>query len=315
MLITYRKPIIITNTFAVYFNQIGPYEKYQDNPVVTFKEESTYQEDLFVYEIFRFAEGDETNQRTVTKPYHAIEPDSTYTGTFTIPTSLLLGDKGMNITIDIYDYQANYKIYTNTVTIYPIGNTIINPTKMDEFIAPHNIVKISNKTVKYTEERFTFTKMSDYFLTDLYYRMPINQFEFTSSIKSDDFAPESAYLIIRRMKKYFPSLPHIKNTATIALSTVYGESAITLQFKNQLYVEPKILQMGVAPQTGYVQTKNFYFPVNHLEDLYGSSFDFQINGIGINKTCLRWSTSLLSNSGLIGKCHNSGYCVTGKVTE
>lgn len=315
MFITSRKPIILPQTFQVYINQIGPYEKYQADQAITFKEVSTYQEELVVYEIFRFTEGDGSNLQTTTKPYHTIPADSSYTSTFNLPTSLLLGDKGLTITVDAYDYERSLRLYTKTVTIYPIGHTIVNPTKMDSYSTQNIIAKISNNTVTYTKEEFTFTNMEDYFLTDVYYKMPINQFSFTTTIKKEDFTYSNAYLIMSKMNAYFPSLPYLNKKTVLNLNANYGTSEITLSFKDQLYVEPKILQMAVLPKTGYVQTNNFYFPVNHLDDLDGKSFTFQINDIGINKTCLRWNTKLLTSGALIGKCHNSSYCVTGRVTQ
>ena len=295
--------------------EIGPFDKKQENPLVEYSITSTYNVGKTIYEIFRFGDNDNPNQQTVTKANHTVDAGDTYVGYVTFPTKTLFDTSGMKITVEVY-LSSGTKISTVNCYIYPkSGKFAIDPTKVSSYTCPQTRAIIDMRKVTYPEESYVFSKVDDYFLTDLYYRLPFEQFEMETTLSESEFKYRKAYLKVLSMEEYFPSLLFLQSTATIPLSVDYDEGHLSLSIKDNLYVEPKLLQMSLIPKEGYVPTKQFYLPINHSKELVGASFILGIEGMGFNDTTLIWECSLLAESQLIGSCHNSGYCVVGTVTK
>ena len=291
--------------------EMGPYTKYQADPTVSYTIKSTYTTEQSIYEIFRFGDQNNPNQRTVTKATHTIPAQGTYSGAITIPTSTFLSEEGMSITIQLY-WSAGSIMREKSFIIYPMKQETINPvTYHGTYTCPQTHMVMTNSIVHFTEETYSFPKIDDYFLTDLYYRLPIEQFVIQTSLSEEEFTYSSAYLRIDGLSEYFPSLTYRRGIASIPLDVNYSGGLLTLSFKNSLYVEPTMLYMSTNAKPNYRSTNNFYFPVNHAKDLVGELFSFSINQVGYSKTTFYWQTSLFSESPLIGDCQNSGYCVVG----
>lgn len=295
---------------------MGPYTKYQNNPLVSYKINSTYTTAKTIYEIFRFGDENNPNQQTITKPNHSIAAKGTYEGYVTIPTKTFLGDNGMSITLDVFDENGS-KLRSGSVHIYPINSETIDPTTYNKsnYQCPHTKAKLNNSLPSYIDENYTFSKVDDYFLSDIYYRLDVGQFEIQTSLDESDFTYDSAYLYILGNEEYFPGLSFTDGKATIPLKVVYNTGRLYFQFLNTLYVESRLLIMSTTPKNNYKATPHFYLPVNHCDDLMGSDFLFEINGAGLNKTTFRWTSTLISGSPIVGNCQNSGYCVIGKVSK
>ena len=320
-LITAMTPLaigpIIGPVSLLYFSMtLGPYDKYQADPSVAFTVRSTYSSTKSAYEIFRFGDNNNPNQQTVTKAVHSVAANGTYTGYVTLPTQSFLGDNGMKITIELYNSNGT-RISQTSCYIYPRKPEIINPLHYsnDVYICPQTCANISDWALSYQTESYIFSHIDDYFLTDIYYRLPLEQFVLQTSIPQNSFSYTKAYLKIVGLQEYFPSLTYVSGTATIPLSVKYDNGDLTLALKSALYVEPKLLFMSTSVRQDYALTKNFYLPINHCKDLVGSSFTFGIEGVGYNKSSFIWETALLSENPLIGDCQNSAYCVVGTVTK
>ena len=269
------------------------------------------------YEIFRFGDEINPNQRTVTKGNHKIASKTKYNGSVVIPTKALLGDSGMKITIELY-LSDGTRLKTNNCYIYPKKPETINPITYYSSTYTCRDTRasfISNK-VFYSSESYTFTSVDDYFLNDLYYRLPIEQFQIDTSLSGSVFTCEDAYLSITGLNEYFPGLTfNNQNEAIIPLNIIYRNGSLKFAFRNTMYVESRLLIMSTTPKSGYVSTNRFYLPINHRDDLLGSSFKFVMEKVGLNGSTFMWESSLLTGSSLIGDCHNSGYCVKGTVSK
>ena len=295
--------------------EVGPYSKYQSNPTISYKIVSTYLVDKTIYEIFRFGDTNNPSQRTVTKATHTVTAQGTYVGAITLPTSTFLGDSGMSITIEIYNGDGSIN-RAKTFVIYPTKNEIIDPTTYNgTYTCPQTHMVMTSSIVKYTNETYSFPKVDDYFLTDTYYRLPIEQFVIQTSLTAEEFSYLQAYIKIEGMDQYFPSMVYLNGYTLIPLTVNYSGGLLTLSLKNSLYVEPKLLFMSNLVREGYVATNNFYLPVNHARDLVGASFTIEITKVGYSKTTFSWRSSLLAESPLVGDCQNSSYCVVGSVTK
>ncbi len=295
--------------------ELGPYTKYQSDPLVSYSINSTYTSEQMVYEIFRFGDQKNANQYTTTKAEHNVPAKGEYQGYISIPTELFLGDEGMSITVELY-WSSGSIIRSNNCYIYPIVKETINPiTYSGTYVCPRTHATITKSIVKYTDEEYTFTKIDDYFLTDTYYRLPIEQFALQTTLKESEFTYTSASLVIDGMMEYFPSLTYRRGIATIPLDVNYDNGLLTFSFQDILYAEPTLLMMSNTAKQGYRATRKFYLPTNHAKDLVGSPFRFVINRVGYNQSSFAWNTYLLSESPLIGDCQNSSYCVVGNISK
>lgn len=295
---------------------IGPYTKYQSNPTVNYTLRSTYTTGKEVYEIFRFGNESNPNLQTVTKPNHTIPASSTYENYVTIPTKNLLGDSGLKLTVEVYTASGS-QMSSNFITIYPVKSETINPLtySSNSYTCPTTCASITNNLRKPVEETYTFTSIDDYFKTDIYYRLPLDQFVIDTTLTDSDFTYESAELIVEGMEEYFPGLTYVNGKANIPLKIDYDNGKLQLGFLDNLYVEPKLLLVSTSPKSGYKATPYFYLPVNHCDDLYGMQFTISLNKLGYNKSSFVWSASLLAANPLIGDCPNSAYCVVGRVKQ
>ena len=313
MLTGVKGPVLQTMLLSM---DVGPFNKNQDDPSVSYTISSTYRTSKSIYEIFRFGDNTNPNQQTITKANHSVSASGTYTGYVSIPTKTFLNDNGMKITIEIHANSGTL-IRTSDCYIYPKKPETINPTTYPSstYTCPQNHAYIEDGLTSYTNEYYTFTKVDDYFLTDLYYRLPIEQFVINTSLSESEFTYRSAYLKISGLNDYFPSLTYTNGMALIGLDVNYNNGELTFSFQNNLYVHKQLLIMSTRERAGYVATKNFYLPVNHQKQLVGSSFTFVIDKVGYNNSSFMWHTSILAENPLIGDCQSSGYCVVGTVTK
>ena len=296
--------------------ELGPYSKYQNNPSIKYSIKSTYTSEKTIYEIIRFGTPSNPNQQTVTKANHSIGYNAKYEGYVTVPTKTFLGDSGMRMALEVYDTNGT-QLKTSVVTIYPRNSVTINPTTYSSatYSCPVTHVKVSNSLTFYTNEEYRFTNVEDYFNTDIYYRLPLEQFEIQTSLDSSIFTYESAYLIIQGMEDCFPHLTYTNGQVKIPLEVIYNTNRLRVNLLNNIYVHSKLLFISLTPLNNYVATKNFYLPINHLNDLMGASFTIEINKVGLNQSTFRWTASLISGSPLVGNCQSSGYCVVGRVSK
>lgn len=296
--------------------ELGPYEKNQSDVSVEYMIKSSVQPKSPIYEIFRFGNESNPNLRTVTKASHRMPSTKKYTSSVTIPTKTFLGDNGMKITYELHFDDGTF-IESKEFYLYPKKSETIDPTKYgsDTYSCSSCKVWVTSDEVTNLDERYGFRSVDDYFLTDVYYRLPLEQFVIQTSLSSSDFSYEKAYLKVTGLSDYFPGLVFTNNECTIPLTVNYKRGFLSFQIDENLYVEKRTLTISNIPRTGYVLTRHFYLPINRCHDLVGSAFTLGIEGIGYNKVSFVWNSSLLAENPLLGNCHNSGYCVVGTVKK
>ena len=293
--------------------EVGPYTKYQSNPTVPYTIKSTYKSEQTMYEIFRFGTQANPSQRTVTKPTHTMQPGEIYEGAFTLPTSLFLGDYGMSIKLQLF-WEDGYLFKEISFVIFPVSSEVIDPTKYQEgYYCRDTHAVVADYDVHISYEKYSFPHVDDYFLTDIYYRLPLDQFVIQTTLKEDEFSYTSAFLNVYNLEPFFPGLVFKNGVASLPLLVSYNEGLLTLSLKNYLYVDPYDLTIYNTHKMGKRLSKTFYLPINHAKDLLGSTFSIVINEVGYNKLTFEWEVTLLSEAPLIGDCQNSGYCVVGNV--
>lgn len=304
----------------VSFDCIGPYDIYQEeNPNFTFSVKNTKTSGA-IYDIkVWFGDNYVPNRRAYNNINVGFTAGQTRNYTVSIPTDMCLSEEGMIITFIIHDKTTDNELLRKTVTLCPRTRETINPLYLEDSIYESEavVVEMSKNTPSYDWDEYNFSDYLDYFLADTYFRLPIEQFNFAYKNKEGtDLEYDSANLIVNGGNQFFPGLNYDNGKAIIPLSIERnGYNLYELKYKNQLYVDKRLLIISTSPREGFVATNHFFFPVNHAKDLEGITFSFEILGAGYNKTNFIWDSSFLAVNPLIGDCQDSEYCIVGEVKK
>lgn len=292
--------------------QIGPFEVYQENVMATYTLTSTFTKGTPTYERINYLDIATGNERNTKSAAHTVPARSTLTLTFEVPTQEFLGPSGMRITITVYNSKEQTAYRSYQLIVYPIGHESINPLNyLEEGFTSRGIAfKFPSKAM---EETLYFDNYNDYFLTDIYYRLPLEQFDIRTTGSFSETPVGTGEMIIKDGKFYFPNLPTSGKNVRIYLKIVKVGDIYRICLRNSLYINPSTLVMSSTPITGYVVTDNFYFPVNQLSMMQGLDITFNIQNFGNNKTNLSWTSTFYPTSSIIGPCNSSEYCVVGGI--
>ena len=304
----------IIETVTPSSSQIGPFDVYQDDVESTYSIMSTLPKRTMVYERLTFKDVKTGNERTITSSSHYISSNSHLTFPYTIPTSEFMGRLGMRITISAFNALDNTAYQSFGLIVYPIGKNMINPLNYltNGYSTKNTAVSFPNKTYN---EKLIFTNYSDYFLTDIYYRLPFEQFDIKVVSNYKNIPVKTAQMTLKNADDLFANLSGFNGDIRINLKIEEIDGIFRLSLKNPLYVNPSTLVMSYIPIAGYVATNNFYFPVNQMEEMQGLEIAFTITEFGNNKTNLSWTSTYYPTSSVIGACNNSEYCVVGGISQ
>ena len=318
-LLSISPSLIGAATHTVYANtsNIGPFEEHEKDSSFQVEVMSTYPYPIRTYEVIMFGNGDRVNDIATNMPTSVIGPYGKKKYSVTIPTSSLMDSKGMTITIKIHNDTEGKDEYNKKMKLYPVGGLVINPLNYNgKTYTPHKVSGLFGTTVSYNNEFFTFPSVYDYFNSSTYYKIDISQFQIKRESPLSLTNVGSGSLVIKNKNDYFPCITNkTDKSCKIDLNIVNNGEFISLAFKGPLYVEPQLLIMSDVPRSGFVQTSKFYMPINHINDINGTKFTFELSDIGLDKTTFRWDCSLSVSGNLLGRCSTSEYCVVGEVEE
>lgn len=292
----------------------GPYEIYQDDVQTDFSVKSTYIKGVNVYERVIFEDIDTNQSRTITFPTHLITYLKTTKIPITIPTSGFFGKEGMRITITVFKAADNFQYKTAALIIYPSSYQRINPLDYLTNDYETNTTAISFPDTEY-KEQYKFHNFTDYFLTDIYYRIPLEQFAVEAVESYEDITTCKGMMTIEHGKDLFPNIKSIGKFSVISIELRKSGDFYKIFLANSIYVNPNTLHVSDTPIAGYVATNNFYLPINGMEDYQEIKIGFNITGLGYSKINLAWNTTCYYSSSFIGSCSNSEYCVVGEVKK
>ncbi len=310
--------IVDTDSLEIYFDQFGPYEKYQ-NPCPTFEYRAigkTTGGGNYTITIM-FGDDKVDNRRTIQQNTGYLKYGGKKTFTATAPTNICLGDGGMKVTFKSLNNDTGKTITVCSFTIYPRVQTTVNPLTLSggKYVSSKIVAKRTGTFAITYDETYDFSGFLDYFLTDTYYSLSLDQYVFSRKCTLTDFSYQEANLYINGGSKYFPGLSYSNDVTKIPLTLSKNGNKLSINFANTMYVEPKLLMMSMTPRSGYIATNHFFFPVNHNKDLEGLTFTFEIVGMGYSGLTARWDSSYLAINGLLGSCQNSEYCVDGEISQ
>lgn len=300
-----------TGAYSFSSDIYGPFEEFQDDVTITIHVIPPTITGLSLDRILILDKEGSIIYSTGSTAHNASRP---YDYMVTLPTKDYLSYEGMHCRYEIERSKTGVVSQIDFI-LYPYSKKHpINPFDYNNssYNSRQKAFYFKDNGIKFIEEKFSFKDLEDYFLTNSYYKLSLDQFKFDSFLYGN-LSYKDAYLVLDDLIPSFLSLSNESNNSSkIPLSLKINENAtISLQFKDLLYVEPSSLHMSTRPKSGYVATKYFFLPTNKKEEVSTQSFRFEINELGYNKTYLSWNIEYTNTINLIGDCSNSEYCVVG----
>ena len=222
------------------------------------------------------------------------------------------------LTIDISLIQrSNYHTLTNFYFhIYPKNSIGISSKdyKSKDYILSNRVMKLNGQEGISVDETFSFKETRDYFSTDQYYRLNLDDIYFTYQC-DESFAYTESFLTTEDVNNVFSGLKNENGDIEVPLSISYIDNKVSFAFKDIMYVSTSTLEMSLTPKEGFVQTKYFYLPRNKRNDLDGYEFEIYTKNIGYNDTDVSIPLVFYSGQNIVGDCLNGEYCVIGGIRK
>ena len=256
----------------------------------------------------------ESYQYFETKSKHDISDGEKYYLTFNLPLKDYLTNKGLSGKFEILNSESS-SIYSFVFNLKPVSPASIQPIQYlnTPYVIEDIVVKPSSYENRHTEE-FLFDGFIDYFNTDNYYRINLNDLYITYKAEKE-FPGCEGSLHFTDFNHLFPYLDRVGKIPQFDIPVLaYQEgNKIRFKFKNTLYVNAKTLDMSLIPRDDFVLTNYFYLPINKRIEMLDQMFALSMENFGHGEISFSWIIRYITNRGLIGDCDNSDYCIIGEI--
>ncbi len=301
--------------FTTNFSCIGPFEKGCDDYVLS-GQVTAKKTFVSVVEKMTVTTIDGQLIKTEKTKYHTIVKGDSYALTFTLPFKSSLSERGLTFKIEFIEGNDEL-IQTFSFNLKPIiRKTITAKDYINDYYVVEDIVVDPDNYSKVKDEKFKFDQALDYFNSDTYYRLSLEDVLITYECGLP-FPGCIAHLHFVDYLKSFPYLDSENEVPTfdIPLRTITKNNRISFAFPQVMYVKPTTLEMSLEARPGFVSTSYFYLPKNRCEEILDQVFSVDVEEFGHGKTSFTWDMRYLNNQRLIGDCSNSDYCVIGEPTN
>ena len=301
--------------FTTNFSCIGPFEKGCDDYVLS-GQVTAKKTFVSVVEKMTVTTIDGQLIKTEKTKYHTIVKGDSYALTFTLPFKSSLSERGLTFKIEFIEGNDEL-IQTFSFNLKPIiRKTITAKDFINDYYVVEDIVVDPDNYSKVKDEKFKFNQALDYFNSDTYYRLSLEDVLITYECGLP-FPGCIAHLHFVDYLKSFPYLDSENEVPTfdIPLRTITKNNRISFAFPHVMYVKPATLEMSLEARPGFVSTSYFYLPKNRCEEMLDQVFSVDVKEFGHGKTSFTWDMRYLNNQRLIGDCSNSDYCVIGEPTN
>ena len=302
-------------SFTPYFDIIGPFAPYCEN----YQFSGYYianSNGLKIRERLVAGEDIRNPVYTETKRSHDAFKGDRVDLTFTIPFRNILGYSGINCKFMVID-ESDAVLNSFSFRIKPYSAARINPKNYLQSYYTIDDVVVNPVHYEYNHtERFKFDRFIDYFNTDTYYRIDLNNISlYYECIKAFPGCQASLHFV--DYQRLFPYLDNddLIPSFDIPLQWVDTYNRISFKYANQMYVDPKTLQMSFEAKPRMKLTKYFYLPINKTEQLLNQVFTLKVSKFGYNQTNFDWDIRYINDRKLVGDCDNSDFCVKGEIVN
>ena len=251
------------------------------------------------------------------KPSHNYISGTSYSVSFRVPMSDYWTNNGLTFKFEILDASTRTVIKNYSTSIVPPLNSYINASILKSGVYKTKGLGFKGEEIQFKTiiEEYDFTNITNYMYADYYYRLPFEEASFTYN--SDFlFTFDGAYLSFIDNYMLFPYLQHDEDgVIDLPLTFIRSGNRMIPRLKNMLYVNKKTLQLSDTYRSGFVQTTDFYLPINGRQLFDGSRLYFDFISIGANRISTSFSLSYDASKTYVGLCGDSEYCVSGGIKQ
>lgn len=236
--------------------------------------------------------------------------------TYTLKLKNRLSYNGLDIKFSIKEGANVLKEYN--ITLYPKehNSILVNNYQYTPYIIKNRTFKINKDEID-QEEIFDFSNMIFDLSINNDNSLDLSPFFFIYDNKEKlNNLTDSKYLYINDpYKKLFPYIENrdngdIKVKVKYATNT-YGETYIN--FDQELFYNPKTLDMSFENKEDYVATDKFYIKNDIIESLKETKINFILGKTGRNDLTLNIPLKFYKDNNFIGACDDSDFCIIGGI--
>lgn len=249
-----------------------------------------------------------------TNQAHLVATNRVYDITFNLPLKAYLSKTGINIKVEALDELDNTLVsYLFHLNAAPRDHLRVGDYISKSYVTS-NVIIDPDKNRLLNKESFYFSSFMNYFNEDYYYRISIDNLKMTYSCFRP-FPGCSAKLTFIDYDHIFTNLDNNDPIpiAEIPLQVTQNSTQISFNFPQNMYVNPKTLEMSMVAKPEYVLTHSFYLPINGKHSLIDEKFTLEVTDFGYSKASFNYDIYYENTRGLVGDCDNSDYCVVGEM--
>lgn len=221
--------------------------------------------------------------------------------------------KTLTINFMIMDNTTSSSIYTRSATAsYHSPKTIYTSNYYDNELSISGYVFTFNSTDTTPSESYSFAGLSDVFLNENYYDLPISNFYLNYDCDfADSFTYTDCYLTFSDPYSLFPNITLTDNKRVVPLNLKINSLGKISFAYDKMYVDKNTMDMSSTYISGYAATYSFYMPLGQKDLLDGTTVTLVIKEAGVNVYTINHSITYYSGNNFFGDCSTSDYCVNG----
>lgn len=201
------------------------------------------------------------------------------------------------------------------ITLYPDYESQIIHSNLykNEIVKIDNVCfgMIGNKL--FNSESYDFTNLNEYFTKNNGGQIDLSEVHFEYSV-SNFFRYSEAYLEITDYQNLFPLIgASLLKKVPVFISQ--SSKSISFSTNSGMYVNNVTHEMSDTPIENFVETNNFYIPINKEKEFMKNEFKLVIKDAGFSHSEIFIPLIFYSDSNSIGFCYDSDICVSGGVRQ
>ncbi len=166
---------------------------------------------------------------------------------------------------------------------------------------------------RYIAEKYTCNRTNGIYEPDAGLCLKLSHFKLTYSLLEPitSFKCKKISLYVDNSLHFFDEIrdDEITGTGCEITLTYDGVNSIVPKFQQPFYVDPLTLHMSKVKHPGYIETKNFYFPINYFESKDSELMLLTFYECGYNRVTISLPFEFTVIRDFYGSCYDSDFCL------
>ena len=254
-----------------------------------------------------------TDALVVTKTYNeTLTKDVAKIISVALNTKYRLKNTGLKIE---YNFNYDNRTFSTSGVIYPFSKQSVDVSYNKSSPITFNGVLLNMKQNKITtDETFDFKDTSEYLSVNEKNAIDFTEIGFLYN-NLLDLPYESIEYHIKDYENIFPDIHKENNEVVVKLKAVQNGENITLDYNDDLYVNPNDNHMSSTPAADSIKSQALYLPVGKEKLFENDDSYILIKSGGYSETDFTIPLRFYLDKKFIGQCYEADYCISGGVKE